>query len=145
MLRSIYVRLCVVLKIILRVLAEFASISPRSSMTKGVYAQLCIHSKIILRVLASFFWDLRYTHVVTRCIMMVVIQIGACRVFCIIFDCASCVFVCMIWWNLSVLLMDVFADHFILLWPIFFTTLFYSLCTVSSSFCCLWYVYLFGI
>ena len=31
------------------------------------------------------------------CIMMVVIPIGACHIFCFIFDCTSCVFICMIW------------------------------------------------
>ena len=136
---------CIPSKIILRVFTEFASVLLRSSMTRGVYVWLCVHLKTVSRVLTSLFWDLQYTHVVTCCIMTVVIWVGVCRVLCIIVDCASCVFVCVILWNLSILLLGVFTDHFIPLWPMVFTTLYYSLCIARSGFCCLPDVYLCGI
>ena len=94
---GVYIWLHIPSKIILQVFTAFTLILPRSSMTKCVYVRLYVHSKIILQILASLFQDLWYTHVVTWCVMMVVIQVGACRVFCIIFNCASCVFICMIW------------------------------------------------
>ena len=143
--RGVYIWLCVFSKIILRVLTEFALVLLRSSITRGVYVRLWVHPKIVLGVLASLFWDLRYTHVVTCCILMVVIRVGVHRVLCVVFNCASCVCICVILWNLSILLLGVFADHFIPLWPMVFTTLFYSLCIVSSSFCCLPDIYLCGI
>ena len=94
--RGVYVQLFVFSKIILRVLIEFAWILQWKSMMRGVYVWLCVHSKIVLRVLTSVFWNLRYTHVVTCCIMLVVIQVGVRRVPYIVFNCVSCVFICVI-------------------------------------------------
>ena len=53
MLRDVYIRLCVLSKMILRVLAESTSILQWNSMSRGVYIRLCVLSKIILRVLAE--------------------------------------------------------------------------------------------
>ena len=105
-------------------------------MLRDVYVRLCVHLKIVLRVLASVFWDLRYICVVTCYIVLVVIQVGVCRVLYIVSNCASCVFVCVVLSNLSILFLGVFTHHFISSWPMVSTTLFCSLYIVSSCFCC---------